>query len=59
MAPRKSATTEGTDSTAELHGQITVSRRTFARDTVPQLIAFVSSILVYPIESEARLCMKK
>lgn len=59
MTPRKSAPTKGTDDKAALHVQNTVARETTARDSIQQLIAFASTILVYPIESEGRLFDEK
>lgn len=56
MPRRKSI---GTDAKATSHAQNKVARETVAQDTVQQLIAFASTILVYPIESEGRLFNKE
>ena len=55
MTSRKSAPTKGTNDKAALHGQNSVAQETVARDSIQQLIAFASTILVYPIESEGIL----
>lgn len=59
MARRKSTPSKGTDAKDTSHAQNTVARETAAQDTVQQLIAFASTILVYPIESEGRLFNKE
>lgn len=55
MPPRKSTSIKGTDDKAAFHVQNTVARETVDRDSIQQLIAFASTILVYPIESRGRL----
>ncbi len=55
MPPRKSTSINGTDDKAALYVQNTVARETVDRDSIQQLIAFASTILVYPIESRGRL----
>lgn len=50
MTPRKPTPIKGMDAKGTSHVQ-----NIGARETVQQLIAFASTILVYPIESEGRL----
>ena len=55
MTPRKPTPAKGTDAKATSHVHNTVAPKIVAQDTVQQLIAFASTILVFPIESEGRL----
>lgn len=52
MTSRRSTLMEGTDAKASLHVQNKTARETVAEDDVDKLIAFASTILVGPTESE-------
>lgn len=59
MPLRKPIPTKSKDAKATSHDRNTVVEETVAQDTVQQLIAYASKILVYPIASEARLSIKR
>ena len=52
MTSRRTALMEGTDAKGTLHVQNKSTRETVAEDDVEKLIAFASTILVDPTESE-------
>ena len=56
---RNSNATKGTDAKVTSHVENTIDRDTVAQDTVQQLIAFASTILVYPVKSGGRFFIEK